>query len=403
MKLLIALLLFLLPSVCFSVDYSIRLDQVRVADLVRLVYGDILHRSFLLDSDLINSSDVVTLNWDKIDKGNLESLVLAMLLKRGFSNHIQGDVLVIQKRDSSQDDLLIYEPRYRSAKYLSDILSKVADVVPLGFRGFSANNDFASAIEKQNNSKGSVSTVIDRSAPDQIAYECAPSKCVRLKKLLLDLDTPEAQVVLRAAVFEVGITRGEGSAVQLAAGLLGGKLSAKIGSTLSGADHLRFIVGGLDFVLSILDQDSRFKVVSRPMLRVRTGQQAKFSVGQQVPVLGSVSQDKNGNPLQSVEYRQSGTIFTVQPDIRRDVVDLDITQELSSFVNTTTGVNNSPTLLQRMASSKISIKPGEVIVFAGLEENRADQAESSFFGFKTGEKSSNTSSEVLLFIEASSI
>ena len=156
-------------------------------------------------------------------------------------------------------------------------------------------------------------------------------------------------------------------------------------------------------MLAVLDQDSRFKVVSRPQLRVRTGAQAKFSVGQQVPVLGAISYDKNGNSLQSVDYRQSGTIFTVRPDIRDEVVDLDISQELSSFVTTTTGVNNSPTLLQRTASSQLSIKPGEVVVFAGLEESRDEKAGSNFFGFSLGSRENNSSSEVLLFIEAQAI
>jgi type II secretory pathway component GspD/PulD (secretin) len=149
--------------------------------------------------------------------------------------------------------------------------------------------------------------------------------------------------------------------------------------------------------------ERRCNPVSRPQLRVRTGAQARFSVGQQVPVLGAMSQDNKGNPIQSVEYRQSGTIFTVRPDIRDQVVDLDISQELSSFVATTTGVNNSPTLLQRTASSQLSIKPGEVVVFAGLEESRDDNAGSSFFGFSLGSRKNNAASEVLLFIEAQSI
>jgi len=116
-----------------------------------------------------------------------------------------------------------------------------------------------------------------------------------------------------------------------------------------------------------------------------------------------VSQDRNGNPIQSVEYRQSGTIFTVQPDIRLDVVDLNITQELSTFVTTTTGVNNSPTLMQRTATSQLTIKPGEVVVFAGLQEQRDDQTDSRLFGWLLSNKKNNTTSEVLLFIEAQSI
>ena len=109
------------------------------------------------------------------------------------------------------------------------------------------------------------------------------------------------------------------------------------------------------------------------------------------------------NPGNRMQYRTGRPPVSVRPDIRLDVIDLDITQELSSFVATTTGVNNSPTLLQRTASSQLSIKPGEVVVFAGLEESRDEKAGSNFFGFSLGSRENNSSSEVLLFIEAQPI
>lgn len=395
--------ILLLPSVSWPADYSMNLHQVRVADLARIVYGDVLRQSFVLDDAVVNSSSVVSLNWIKLGKQDVDVMTRELLNMRGFELVHQGKVLLVRKRDNQDEDLLIYQPRNRSARYLSDILAKVADAYQLGTRTIQASPEFQQAASKNPEQAGSVGAMISQSASDQLAYKCLPTACKRLRTLLADLDTPEAQVILRAALYEVGTSKGEGSAVQLAARLLNGKVTVNVGSALAGADQLRLITGSFDAVLSLLDQDSHFKVVSRPMIRVRTGAQAKFSVGQQVPVLGAVSLDKNGNSVQSVEYRQSGTIFTVQPDVRLDVVDLNVSQELSSFVVTTTGVNNSPTLLQRTASSQISINPGEVVVFAGLEEHRDDQAGSSLFGLSFGEKKNNTSSEVLLFIEAQRI
>lgn len=117
------------------------------------------------------------------------------------------------------------------------------------------------------------------------------------------------------------------------------------------------------------------------MVRVRSGAQARFSVGQDVPVLGQATLDKNGNPVQSVDYRQSGVILTVTPDIHESIIDLDISQELSSFVATTTDVNNSPTLLKRTVNSKLSIRSGEVVIFAGLNEKKKRSNRKPFFWF----------------------
>lgn len=397
------ILFFLIPSISFPASISIQLHQVRVADLARVVYGDVLRQSYVLDQEILQSSDVVSVNWMRLTSKELEALTIEMLNLRGFELVKQGRVSLVRKREDQDQDLLIYEPRNRSARYLSDILAKIANVQQLGSRKMEMGGDFAAAAAKQPDQVGSVGATVSQSASDQLAYQCMPQQCVRLRKLLVDLDTPEAQVVLRAAVYEVGTTKGEGSAIQIAAKLFQGNLIGTTGSALAGASQLHLAAPNLDVVLSALDQDGRFKSISRPMLRVKTGSQAKFSVGQQVPILGTMSLDKNGNTVQSVEYRQSGTIFTVQPDVRLDVVDLNVTQELSSFVATTTGVNGSPTMLQRMATSQLTIKPGEVIVFAGLEEAKDDEADSHLFGFSLGKKKNSTSSEVLLFIEAQRI
>ena len=387
----------------FASSYSFQLHEIRISDLARVIYGDALRQSFVLDSDVLQSEEKVSLNWINLDKVELDRNLRQLLHLHGCQLVLTNGVMLVRKSDKQDDEVFIYKPRNRSAKYLSDILQKVADANQLGTRGLDASPSFQNALAKTPEASTSASSQVDRSAPDQLAYKCLPSLCIRLKKLLAQLDTPEAQVVLRAAVYEVGTTQSDGSAIQVATKLLNGRLNANLGTTIASAANLHLVVGGLDAVLSILDQDSRFKVVSRPMLRVRTGAQAKFSVGQQVPVLGAVSQDRNGNPIQSVEYRQSGTIFTVQPDIRLDVVDLNITQELSTFVTTTTGVNNSPTLMQRTATSQLTIKPGEVVVFAGLQEQRDDQTDSRLFGWLLGNKNNSTTSEVLLFIEAQSI
>lgn len=392
---------FSAPS--FASTYSFQLHEIRIADLTRVIYGDALQQSFVLDSDVLQSDEKVSLNWINLDKVELDRNLRQLLYLHGCQLVLTNGVMLVRKSDKQDDEVFIYKPRNRSAKYLSDILQKVSDASQLGSRGLDASPSFQNALAKTPEASTSASSQVDRSAPDQLAYKCLPALCIRLKKLLAQLDTPEAQVVLRAAVYEVGTNQSDGSAIQVATKLLNGRLNANLGSTIASAANLHLVAGGLDAVLSILDQDSRFKVLSRPMLRVRTGAQAKFSVGQQVPVLGAVSQDRNGNPIQSVEYRQSGTIFTVQPDIRLDVVDLNITQELSTFVTTTTGVNNSPTLMQRTANSQLTIKPGEVVVFAGLQEQRDDQTDSRLFGWLLSNKKNNTTSEVLLFIEAESI
>lgn len=407
----ILFLLCLLPSISFaapaivpvSAPVTISLHEVKLSDLAHVVYGDLLKRSYIFDSDVIHSPDDISINWQNLSAARVEQLTREVFVSRGFDLVQAGDVLMLHKVKKEEEEVLIYQPRFRSSRYLSDLLFNVAAARPLGARGLPASPQFQASIAQQPETAGTASAMVDKSALDQLAFNCTASECVKLRRLLAQLDTPEANVILRAVIYEVSTTKGDGSALQVAALLFKGKFAVAAGSIVPGAATLTLTSGGLDVVASFLDADSRFNSLSRPSLRVKTGANARFSVGQQVPVLGAISQDKNGNPLQSIDYRQSGTIFTVQPDIRGDVIDLNVTQELSSFAVTSTGVNNSPTLMQRTATSTLSLKDGEVVVFAGLEENKGDAASASFFGFPLSRKTSATRSEVLLFIEAQRI
>lgn len=247
--------------------------------------------------------------------------------------------------------------------------------------------------------------MIDRAEVDQVAFSVSSKEAGKVRKLLSDLDTPASEIVLKAAVYEVGTDRKEGGAVKLAASLLGGRFGVDItGNVLDGVS-VKLSVGGIDAVLSALDADSRFKSISRPRVRVRNGAQARFSVGSDVPVLGNAQIDRNGNPVQSVDYRQSGIILTATPEIRAEVIELNLSQELSSFVATNTGVNNSPTLIKRAVNTRLSLQPGEVVVLAGLEDDRHEERDDRlpFLGWLIGNQHQNRQSEILVLIEAQRI
>lgn len=109
--------------------------------------------------------------------------------------------------------------------------------------------------------------------------------------------------------------------------------------------------------------------------------------------------------MQSVEYKQSGVILTASPEIREDVIELRLQQELSSFVVTKTGVNNSPTLIKRAVDTRLGIQPGEVVVLAGLQDEQADESQTRlpFVGWLLGERQQKRQSEILVFIEAQRI
>ncbi|HDL7883079.1 TPA: hypothetical protein PXP66_003531 [Yersinia enterocolitica] len=93
------------------------------------------------------------------------------------------------------------------------------------------------------------------------------------------------------------------------------------------------------------------------------------------------------NYINPVEYRSSGVLFNVTPSIKSRTMDLKIQQQLSNFVTTETGVNNSPTLIKRDVTTEVSLADGDIILLGGLAEQKDSKASSgwSVFGSRTSE------------------
>lgn len=221
-------------------------------------------------------------------------------------------------------------------------------------------------------------SMLDKSDKDSFVFHGTKSEVQQLKALLLQLDVPIGEVLVKAVLYEVSVGDRETNAIRLFADILGNTLGISYGVVSGNSLTLR--TGALDTVLSALSTDSRFRTVTTPSLRVRSGGDARFSVGSDVPVLGSVQLDKNGNPIQSVEYKPSGTIFQVKPTVRESSIDLDILQQISNFVQTTTGVNNSPTLQKRELKTVVTAKDGDLLVLGGLDQDK-DGSDSSGVSF----------------------
>ena len=386
-------------------DFTIQLESVKFVDLVRMVFGDILHLSYVVDKELEDNQDSVSVNWLNFKKEQLRDSMNDLADSRGF-DYIDkhGSIFIKKKSADKLLETLVYKPKFRTARYLSDFVAHLTTAKPVtqravvnplaqGAQGIQAGQDTSSPT--------SVNALQDKIDSDMIVMNVSLVDMHKALALLEQLDTPISEVMIKAAVIEVQTNKDTGSAFQMVSSKV---LGANIVPPLpSGANSISLGAGGFSVLLASLDSDSRFKTISRPSVRVKSGGTAKFLVGQDVPVLASSTLDKNGNPVQSVNYVSSGDILTVTPDIHQSIIDLSVTQELSSFTSTTSGVNNSPTLLKRTVSSSLSVRPNELITIAGLSDLSVSSAHSRLFGFEIGRSDSSASTEIIVLLTAETV
>ena len=139
---------------------------------------------------------------------------------------------------------------------------------------------------------------------------------------------------------------------------------------------------------------------------MRSGGTAKLSVGQEVPVAGAISQNANGGTLQSVEYRNSGVIFELKPTILEERIRIAFSQQISSFVKTDTGVNNSPTMIKREVRTDVDLQDGETFIVGGLIDSKESGTRTGLPflpRWLNGKTSDAASSELMVLLQVNKI
>jgi general secretion pathway protein D len=382
-----------------------------VAQVVQLIYAEALESSYVIDPEVLKDERVVSFRYNGGKQG-VNAFIGSFLDSLGLAVSRRDGVDFITRKAphaslaGSDEDVFVYKPRFRDGSYLVELLG------PL-FKGtFTAKRGIRAAPGDNGGQRvapaGSAAAMIDRKS-DMLVFSGSSTEIVKLQKLLAQVDASAGDVLVRGVLYEVQTGKKDGSALGLALNLLGGKLGLSIGSNASspGSVVWSFKNNTIDTVLSVLASDSRFKAVSKPMLRVSSGGSGRFTVGQDVPILGAVSYPGNGQlPVQSVSYQSSGVIYEVQPVIHDSAIDVTIMQQVSNFVSTNTGVSSSPTLIKRELKSDLGLADGEIVVMGGLTDTKeADSSQGpTLLPSLLRSKSSDASGvEILLILQVTKI
>jgi general secretion pathway protein D len=140
---------------------------------------------------------------------------------------------------------------------------------------------------------------------------------------------------------------------------------------------------GSDFqaTLRAIAQAGKAEVLSRPSILARNDQPAMVQVGQNVPLVTSVSFNTlSGTPINSITYTPVGIILTVTPYITRDgLVQMIVSPQDSSIDPTLTvpiSAGVSAPVIDIVAANTVVITPnGQTIVIGGLMQHTKASAE----------------------------
>lgn len=283
----------------------------------------------------------------------------------------------------------VYPVQNRSAAELADLVAKVfqgtgsaqsvtalpGGTVSEGEAGLTS----ISAPSGQGRGNGDFSIVAD-DAGNALIVRARPELYDETIALIESLDTLPSQVMLELMIAEVTLVDELRYGVEwfLRFGDFNGQFTAGAQDFQTPAGTgLSLLLAGTEagVVINALSGLTDVNVVSNPSLMVIDNKPATLQVGDQVPVVlqsAVAVNDPDAPIVNSIQYRDTGVTLGITPRISDNgLVVLDIEQNVSDVVATTTSGIDSPTIQQRRIATTVAVNDGESLALGGLIRDEA--------------------------------
>jgi general secretion pathway protein D len=208
----------------------------------------------------------------------------------------------------------------------------------------------------------------------------------RVRELILELDRPVPQVLIKVLIAEVTHDNSDDlgldfSVLNLRASGNGQSIGSNLGnaasSTANGGLAVSVLESNLTATFHALATAGKLDVLSRPYILASDNQEADITVGQEVPFITDSRVTDTGQTINTIQYQDIGIILDVTPHINPDgLVIMDVSPQISSQSDQSVPIQpgvNAPVFNQRSADSRVGIRDGETIVIGGLMQDQKTQ------------------------------
>ncbi|MEZ5932003.1 MAG: type II secretion system secretin GspD [Alphaproteobacteria bacterium] len=223
--------------------------------------------------------------------------------------------------------------------------------------------------------------IVADEANNSLLIKASPKDYRNIEAALRELDRPPLQVLLEATIAEVTLRD------ELTYGIQwffnSGRTDFTLSERANGSVQPFFpgfsgilSSGDVRVVIDALESVSDVNVISSPQILVLDNQTAQLEVGDEVPIVTqqAVGLDTvDARTVNTVEQRQTGVILNVTPRVNASgLVVLDIQQEVSDVVRTTTSGIDSPTIAQRRVGTTVAVDSDQTVALGGLIQDDVD-------------------------------
>ena len=355
----------------------------------------------LIDIDYISSGELVELLKTLLEKEGLsvgdgrqnEELVLVNLERSNSVAVFAANRKYIERIDfwrktldvppeGNEKRYFIFKPKYARAVDLGESLSPL-----LGGSFGNSNNSApdssnavlsqASRTQSARNTRTSISAsndeismVVDERS-NNIIFHTSGEEYKGLLRIIKQLDILPKQVLLEVTIAEVTLKDDFKKGVEFALnnGSYGLTTRGSLGAgSIAGFSYA--VTGSKASLDARFSQDdSLVNILSRPTLLVRDGTTASINVGNDIPTVGSTTEDPLNSDKQTttIQYRKTGLEMSVTPTVTaQGVVVMEIKQSISNTIEDSANTLGSPSIFERGLTTEVVAKSGSTIILGGI-------------------------------------
>ena len=152
---------------------------------------------------------------------------------------------------------------------------------------------------------------------------------------------------------------------------LGGLLGTATRTPATGAFAVITNRDNFNIFINALNQVTHVKMLSAPHIIAADNREAHILVGESVPILTSTSTavltGTAGTVANSIQYRDTGTILTILPQVNsKGLVNLQVRQEVSNVLQQSFGATNSPSFTTREAETTMVVQDSSTVIIGGI-------------------------------------
>ncbi|HHQ4681332.1 TPA: secretin N-terminal domain-containing protein [Aeromonas veronii] len=303
------------------------------------------------------------------------------------------EILDRESQEKVEQGLFIYQVRNTQAAGIATMLGALGYGANIPSTGVNSSNTVSATGESKGNGSlaggeqakntptimsgnGEQGSVVVDANRNSLIFKGSGKEWVKMRPLLASLDKPVPSVMIDVLLAEVTLNDKEGLGVDwqnihtdfgskdLILGTANGLGSSGLNLTLNSAGQTRA-------KLNAFYENKQAVIRSSPKLMVRSGEEARIEVGNEIPVVTGTSQstENPGAPInKTVQYRKTGVILTIKPTVQASgVVDLSVSQELSEQADNSSSTETlSPTIMNRKVETALTLRDGGSVMLAGL-------------------------------------